>query len=190
MIEKLVDLMINKQLKDKTLILEDEKIYRYGYILLCEVILNSIIAFSIGLIFNDLKIVVFFLLMYIPLRSFCGGWHADKIWKCTIISNIIILLQILGKRLILHNMTIGMLIGFYLLCLLCILFIAPVETAAKKIDKNERCLYRTKIYWITFVQTVILIILALFDVKEFVFSLTCVYVVQNIMLLLELIKNK
>lgn len=190
MIEKLVDLIINKQLKDKILTSEDEKIYRYGYILLFEVFLNTVIAFTIGIIFSELNIVMFFFLMYVPLRSFCGGWHADKIWKCTIISNVIIALQLLGKRFILHHMTTETLIGFYVICLLCILFIAPLDTVAKKIDKNERHLYKIRIRWIATVQTFIFIIFILFDVNEFAFSLMSVYVVQNIMLLLELTKKK
>ena len=118
MIKRVVDAIINKQIKEHMLTTQDEKIYRYGYILLCEVILNILIALIIGFIFKEQKIIVFFLFMYIPLRSFCGGWHADKIWKCTIISNIILLLQIFGKRFILQSMTIGMLIGLFVVCLL------------------------------------------------------------------------
>lgn len=190
MIQKIVDVMINKQMNDKTLTAEDEKIYRYGYILLCEVILNIIIAIAIEIIFKELKIILFFLFMYIPLRSFCGGWHANKMWKCTIISNIILLLQIFGKRFILQNMTIGMLTGLFVVCLLSILYIAPVETAAKKINVNERYVYRKRIYCINSVQMVILVILALLSANEFMFSLVYVYVVQNAMLVLELIKNK
>lgn len=189
MIQKIVDTIINKQMKDETLTAEDEKIYRYGYILLCEVFLNVMIAIIIGIMSKKLKIIIFFLFMYIPLRSFCGGWHSNKMWKCTIISNIILLLQILGEKLILQNMTIGMLTGLFALCLLSILTMAPIETAAKKINENERRIYRTNIYCIILVQMVTFAILALLNAKGFIFSLVYVYVVQNVMLVLELIKN-
>ena len=94
MIQMIVNVLVNKQSQHYTMTDEDEKIYRYGYILLCEVILNVVIALAIGIGFSKIKEVMFFLGMYIPLRSFCGGWHADKIWKCTLISNAILLLQV------------------------------------------------------------------------------------------------
>lgn len=190
MMQKLVDAIINKQIEEQALTTEEANIYRYGYILLCEMILNIIIALIIGLIFGELKMISFFLFMYIPLRSFCGGWHADKIWKCTIISNLILLLQIFGIRFMLQNMTLGMLTGLFVVCLLNILCIAPVETEAKKINRNERRIYRRKIYWIILVQTVTFVILALLSTNEFIFSLAYVYVVQNVMLVLELIKKR
>lgn len=28
--------------------------------------------------------------IFIPLRMYCGGWHASKSWACSVLSNIII----------------------------------------------------------------------------------------------------
>ena len=66
----IVNVLVNKQSQHYTMTDEDEKIYRYGYILLCEVILNVVIALAIGIGFSKIKEVMFFLGMYIPLRSF------------------------------------------------------------------------------------------------------------------------
>ena len=79
MIQRIVDVLLSKQSQNHILTEEDEKIYRYGYTLLCEVFLNFIIALIIGIVFSRIKEVIFFLCMYIPLRSFCGGWHANEI---------------------------------------------------------------------------------------------------------------
>ena len=106
MIQMIVNVLVNKQSQHYTMTDEDEKIYRYGYILLCEVILNVVIALAIGIGFSKIKEVMFFLGMYIPLRSFCGGWHADKIWKCTLISNAILLLQVYSLEKLLRYLSI------------------------------------------------------------------------------------
>ncbi len=190
MIKKIVDTIINKQIEEKVLKTEEIKIYRYGYILLCEVVLNLIIALIIGLIFDELKIISFFLFMYIPLRSFCGGWHADKIWKCTIISNIILLLQIWGKGFLVHNIVIYIMIGLFLFSLISILYLAPVETESKKISASERHIYKKRIYCIVLIHAVIFVVLVLVDAKEYIFSIGYVYVVQNVMLVLEVLRNK
>ena len=115
MIQMIVNVLVNKQSQHYTMTDEDEKIYRYGYILLCEVILNVVIALAIGIGFSKIKEVMFFLGMYIPLRSFCGGWHADKIWKCTLISNAILLLQVYSLEKLLRYLSIRvMLLIFFL----------------------------------------------------------------------------
>ena len=128
MIQKIVDVLVNKQSKNQVMTDEDEKIYRYGYVLLCEVFLNIIIALAIGIVFSRTKELIFFLSMYIPLRSFCGGWHANKIWKCTVISNAILLLQVYGLEKLLSHLSIGTMLLMFFLNMICIFFIAPVET--------------------------------------------------------------
>ena len=50
MIQTIFYALVNKQLQNEIVTSEDEKIYRYGYILLCEVILNLIIALVIGMV--------------------------------------------------------------------------------------------------------------------------------------------
>ena len=66
MVQKIVDALVNKQSQNYVMTDEDEKIYRYGYILLCEVFLNLVIALAIGIAFSKTKEVIFFLGMYIP----------------------------------------------------------------------------------------------------------------------------
>ena len=120
MIQKIVDVLISKQLQNHTMTDEDKKIYRYGYVLLCEVVLNLAIALVIGIFFSKTKAVMFFLGMYIPLRSFCGGWHADKIWKCTVISNVILLLQVYGLDNLRNWLSIRMMLLMFFLNMICI----------------------------------------------------------------------
>ena len=134
MIQKIVDALVNKQSQNYAMTDEDEKVYRYGYILLCEVILNFVIALIVGIVFSKIKMVFFFLGVYIPLRSFCGGWHADKIWKCTIISNVILLLQVYGLENLINHLSIRMMLLIFFLNMICIFLIAPVETGMKKIN--------------------------------------------------------
>ena len=51
MIQKLVDTFINIQGENDAMTDTDKKIYRYGYILLFEVLLNLMIALGIGIFF-------------------------------------------------------------------------------------------------------------------------------------------
>ena len=190
MVQKIVDALVNKQSQNEIITDEDEQIYRYGYILLCEVFLNLVIALAIGIAFSKTKEVIFFLGMYIPLRSFCGGWHADKIWKCTVISNVILMLQVYSiENIKMYLSMSGMLLIFFF-NMVCVYFISPVDTEMKRISQDEKKTYKRKIKLILVFHMIIAIITVLSDADEFVFSLMFVYIIQNVMLLMEIIKHR
>lgn len=128
--------------------------------------------------------------MYIPLRSFCGGWHADKIWKCTVISNAILLLQVYGLERLLSHLSIVVMLLIFLLNMICIYFVAPVETEMKKISQEEKQIYKRRIKLIFTLHLIIMLIITLGNIDELIFSLMFVYIIQNIMLLLEIVKHK
>lgn len=190
MIQKIVDALVNKQSQNYAMTDEDEKVYRYGYILLCEVILNFVIALIVGIVFSKIKMVFFFLGVYIPLRSFCGGWHADKIWKCTIISNVILLLQVYGLENLINHLSIRMMLLIFFLNMICIFLIAPVETGMKKINYEEKLTYRRKIKLILALHLIVMLIILLVDINEYMFSMMFVYLIQTIMLMLEIVKQR
>lgn len=190
MIQKIVDALVNKQSQNYAMTDEDEKVYRYGYILLCEVILNFVIALIVGIVFSKIKMVFFFLGVYIPLRSFCGGWHADKIWKCTIISNVILLLQVYGLENLINHLSIRMMLLIFFLNMICIFLIAPVETGMKKINHEEKLTYRRKIKLILALHLIVMLIILLVDINEYMFSMMFVYLIQTIMLMLEIVKQR
>lgn len=70
MIQKIVDTLVNKQLQNYEIADEDEKIYRYGYVLLCEVFLNLVIALVIGIVFLKTKEVIFFSCYVYSIKEF------------------------------------------------------------------------------------------------------------------------
>lgn len=190
MVQKIVDALVNKQSQNYVMTDEDEKIYRYGYILLCEVFVNLVIALAIGIVFSKTKEVIFFLGMYIPLRSFCGGWHADKIWKCTVISNAILMLQVYSIENIKMYLSMSGILQIFFFNMICVYFISPVDTEMKKISQDEKKTYKRKIKLILVFHMIIAIITVLSDADEFVFSLMFVYIIQNVMLLMEIIKHR
>lgn len=69
---------------------EDEvAIYQYGYYLLFEIALNLSLGLICGILLHAVNKVFLFWIIYIPLRKYCGGWHASRDWVCTIISTIV-----------------------------------------------------------------------------------------------------
>lgn len=67
---------------------------------------------------------------------------------------------------------------------------APVGTEKKKISYEEKQIYRRRIKLILALHIIIMLIITLGNANEFIFSLMFVYIIQNAMLLLEMVKQK
>lgn len=194
MLEELVNKIIKKQIEKKTIGQEEAGIYKYGYFLLLEVFLNIIIAFLIGILFKDLKTIIVFLALYIPVRTYSGGWHANKLWKCTVISNLMIvgielLITYCSKTL---NNNIVYVSSFVVLfiCIAYICVVSPVDTIAKPLNDKEKKVYKNKLLKIVAFQMFILLAFIFAKAKNNIYILEYGYLMQTIMLLMEKMKNK
>ena len=65
----------------------DYNIYQYGYTMLVEIALNLVVSVCLGIWLRQIKSIIFFFFIFLPLRSYCGGYHANKAWKCVLLSN-------------------------------------------------------------------------------------------------------
>lgn len=96
MFERVSNKLVQSQ---KSNMREDEvAIYQYGYYLLFEVALNMSLGLICGILLHAVNMVFLFWIIYIPIRKYCGGWHASRDWVCTIISTIVLVIAILWSR--------------------------------------------------------------------------------------------
>ena len=190
MVDGFIDKIVDVQVEKGTILEQDIKIYKYGYLLLYELFLNIVIAVVIGLVTNRLGELLVFLLLYVPLRSFCGGWHADKLWKCTIYSNLmLILLCVTLSYEIIYSRPIIMVLIF----IIGIIFVgicAPVETQAKPISSKEKIRYKKRIVLIQFIHCICICFMFLLEKNEYIYIITYAYVMQSILLIVELFATK
>lgn len=141
MIEKIVNALLSRQILLGNLKEEDISVYRYGYTLMFERIINYIITILIVAITGEWLIVIAFLLSFIPIRSYAGGWHAEKFIVCTVLSNVTILLSIIiTDSIVIKN-------SIYIVVLEAALFFiiyrnAPVQNKNKKLTEKECHTYK------------------------------------------------
>ena len=95
MIEKLTNHIVDCQIASGKIKEEEGSVYRYGYTLFFEKLINIAIALIICLITGKWLAVGLFLLAVIPFRSFAGGWHAKEFWQCAILSNLMIVIMLI-----------------------------------------------------------------------------------------------
>lgn len=138
---------------------EERAVYQYGYELLLNQVINILIAALIAIAFKAPEAVIIFLLSYIPLRSFCGGYHAGTNLTCTIVSafilcSVCLITGYVQGSFLLNWYPISFAVSGYF-----IFRYAPVEDRNKPLDKTETMRYRSRSRIIWGIQTVIGILL-------------------------------
>lgn len=79
---------ITQRLCEKGIISEsDFDLYEYGFNMRITVLLNLISTIVIGVIAGKVFESIAFLVFYIPLRSYAGGYHASTPRRCYFIEN-------------------------------------------------------------------------------------------------------
>lgn len=189
MIQKIVDRIVDRQVENRTIGQEDINIYKYGYFLLFEVLINLIISLMIGVVFHDIKTVVLFLVLYIPLRTYSGGWHADRLWKCTFISNLILVIAEVISNYCIEYIPVIYCVPLMILFGIYILVVSPVDTESKPLENDEIKSYNKKVKIISFLHSIVLILFIFFQNRKGIIIIEYVYMVQAMMLVIEKINK-
>ncbi|MCD7840625.1 MAG: accessory gene regulator B family protein, partial [Erysipelotrichaceae bacterium] len=84
-------------LKNDVINKENLNIYIYGFELMISSGINIVTTIVLGVLFSKLTECLVFLISFILLRKYCGGYHANSYLKCNTIftTNIIIVVLIL-----------------------------------------------------------------------------------------------
>lgn len=87
--QRLVEFLIEMNVIDDER--EARDYYNYGVEITVSSILNIILILVLGMIFNCLKEAAVFLLVFVPIRQFTGGFHASTYFKCNLLFCILFL---------------------------------------------------------------------------------------------------
>lgn len=166
---------------------EDLEIYEFGVGQFLFQAINVITTIGIALLCGMLPQCLLFLVSYIPLRSFAGGFHAKTRTRCYILSNAMIAAALRAIRV--APATAWMCLLLTLPGASVIFFLAPVQDRNKPLSEIERLVYRRRSRWI--LLTLILSCAGSFAIGHPVWTLCVGTAVSalSIMLLLGALKN-
>lgn len=135
---------------------QSREIYEYGLQSMLETILSfsicAVLAQTIGMLGEG---IVFFLI-FIPLRSYAGGYHFDKYLLCLIFScATFFAVLLIGKNL---NLPLNMYLAIPLL-LICVRLLYPVEHVNRPTDEEENKYFRKKLNFYLIIDFLLFILL-------------------------------
>ena len=132
---------IAKRLLNNQIIKEDSyDIYVYGLELLISFIFSTLLVIAIGAIIGRILETITFLIVFIFLRSYSGGYHAKKYYVCTIVTLCIYISTILLSLFVQTNLIMYAILGIVGLTLL--IMWAPIENPNKEITQRKRKKYK------------------------------------------------
>ncbi len=179
---------IKKIIEDQGLLEEcDIEILDYGLDQIMVYGISSIVALVLGWLMRVGVNGFFFFVVFVPLRLYAGGYHADTRKKCNYISFFILLLVYWMLNDFNWNSRIWVLVG--LLAAVIIWFLAPVDNKNHRLDKSEKIKFRK----MTRLMVVLFLILLLFlfcFVRRYLGSVIIAYLLVAIILIAGMIKNK
>lgn len=138
MIHRLSKALTNFLANKKILPCEEIEVYEYGFELLISSVIGFLIVLVSGLIFNNLLKSMLFYFIFVTVRPFCGGYHADTHFKCKLTFIIVYAAVMIFSSIFAANYDIIYQLLVLAVYILTIILYAPVEHPNKPLDLDER----------------------------------------------------
>lgn len=191
--ERIAEHIVNWQIEKGMLKEEDKAAYVYAYETLFMRVINFLIAVLIGLLMKNLLGVLVFLVAYIPLRTYAGGYHARDSFRCMIFSTILIsAVAAITKFSFFGEMSKGLLLFIVIgiACYIGILFLVPVADENKPLDADERKRYAKRARLISSLEIIAAMICLFLGQKSIGSVLMLAQIIMAVMLILGILNNK
>jgi accessory gene regulator B len=170
MVVHFIDKLADQLIDNNTITYEDKELYTYGLQQGLVILLNVLTTIMIGFIFRMVWQSIAFMVAYIPLRSYAGGYHARTQTRCYLLSVMLNSVVLLAIRFI--PWTNYIIIGIGFVAGVIIYLLAPVEDSNKPLDKVEVTVYKKLTKIILSAELVILMITTIFNFKQLASCLT------------------
>jgi accessory gene regulator B len=189
MIKRLSENIVNWQVGKSILTNKQSALYQYAYEVMLNFVINIIIAILIAITLNVPMQVFVFLVSYMPLRSYCGGYHAKTNGGCTIVSTILILVVCLMERVLTGVLGTLIIPVCFVISGVFIYVYAPAPDNNKPLDEIEIKHYRKKSRFVWLVEALIGVVLWCFGLRASA-VIAISHIILSLMLVYGVFKNK
>lgn len=166
---------------------DDKDLYQYGIrhgiLMVINVLTIILIGFILGMVWQS----IVFILAYIPVRTYSGGYHASTELKCYLFSVALIFVVLIGIKLIPWNAYICSIVT--LCALMIIIRLAPVEDLNKPLEQKEKAVYKRRARIILVLLIGLALLFWLVGSTQIAISIIMAIGVAAVMLVLGIIKN-
>lgn len=162
-------------------------VYLFGMHQILLLLINLMSMTAIGILFHQLWQCLLYMVLFIPLRIYAGGFHACSPYRCYFYSiGCIIIAMLLVRFDCLGFLFCGILSTF---CGIVIFLLAPVEDHNKPLEDVEIIHYRVRTQIVLVVEGMLLIVFESLDWRTGTVSITLAFSTMCLLLLIGKAKN-
>lgn len=121
----------------------DRKVYSYCFELLISELINILIILAVAILSKQYVNIAVFLIAFLLLRKWTGGYHANTHYGCTLILFLILTLFIVSEIVLSYNAKYILQFFNIFTSLPIICIFAPVDNSNKPIKDEQRKKFKT-----------------------------------------------
>lgn len=112
--------------------------YRYGIEISISSLLNIVLVVIAGILIHHIIESIVFLTLFILIRSFTGGYHADTYFRCYLLMCTTFILTALANSIFSNKFSLLIIIVLICVTELIVSILGPIENKNKPIDDSKR----------------------------------------------------
>lgn len=112
--------------------------YRYGIEISISSLLNIVLVVIAGILIHHIIESIVFLSLFILIRSFTGGYHADTYFRCNLLMCTTLILTALANSIFSNKFSLLIIIVLICVTELIVSILGPIENKNKPIDDSKR----------------------------------------------------
>ena len=145
------------------------------------IILNIVTTITLGIVLGVVFESIIFLMSFMILRSYAGGYHADTKIKCYLSSVIIIIISFTLLKNLLWTKSFCFLVS--MLTTIIIFILAPVSNLTNPLDKKEVMVYKQRTRKIVVVENIAMLISIILDLPNIHSVITVTFILVAFLLI-------
>lgn len=163
--------------------------YKYGVEIALSTMLNIVLILSIGAVTGRFIESVIFLAVFIPIRQFSGGYHADTYFRCNMFFCISFVMVLLLFEILKVYNSVYLLLAIDLFSLSIIAFFSPIENRNKPIPAEKRMGLKLKATLISALIGLAAFVLDCYSV-HYGSLLSCILLMISVLIIIGKIKER
>lgn len=112
--------------------------YRYGIEISISSLLNIVLVVIAGILMHHIIESIVFLSLFILIRSFTGGYHADTYFRCNLLMCTTFILTALANSIFSNKFSLLIIIVLICVTELIVSVLGPIENKNKPIDDSKK----------------------------------------------------
>lgn len=162
----------------------EQKIYQHGYRIMHRRMICYVLLAIIALLLGTPGETAIFILFFIPLRKYAGGFHLSSAYLCMFMSVAVISISgIMVKHMhLVYDRSWGT--AVWIIIAVLIVINAPVGCRSKRLDQQEIKVYKERSAYVLAAQFLGVFVLTVFGVHTFLYAAFLAHAVVLFSLLL------